>query len=33
MLRIVVPAVTATVLGCEFILASFFLSVLRLKRS
>ncbi len=32
MLRVVVPAVTASVLGFELILASFFLSVLRLRR-
>lgn len=32
MLRIVVPAATASVLGFEVVLASFFLSVLRLRR-
>ena len=31
-LRYVVPAITAIVVGCQIILASFFLSVLGLKR-
>ncbi len=31
-LRVIVPAVTALVLGCQIILSSFFLSVLRLRR-
>jgi hypothetical protein len=28
----IIPAVTALVLGCQIILSSFFLSVLRLRR-
>ena len=31
-LRVIIPAVTALVLGCQIILSSFFLSVLRLRR-
>ncbi|MCI0336973.1 MAG: glycosyltransferase family 2 protein [Acidobacteria bacterium] len=31
-LRVIIPAVTALVLGCQVILSSFFLSVLRLRR-
>jgi hypothetical protein len=30
--RVIIPAVTALVLGCQIILSSFFLSVLRLRR-
>ena len=32
MLRVVIPAVTAVTLGAQVMLASFFLSVLRLRR-
>jgi hypothetical protein len=32
MLRMVIPAVVAVTLGFELVLASFFLSVLRLRR-